>query len=113
MCEIIFILNCHGGNRAAIGALRGKLTFEERLPLSIISYSWSDLPTVFEEKNKVIKVDKNSPGVFTNHAGEVETSIQLYLQPDLVDKGSAFWTSGVLGDPSYGTREKGNFVCKL
>ena len=37
----------------------------------------------------------------------METSLQLYLQPDLVDVNKAEWAPGALGDPSSGTREKG------
>jgi creatinine amidohydrolase/Fe(II)-dependent formamide hydrolase-like protein len=86
------------------------LAQEEQLPISVVAYHWSELPTVAEEKNTVIEADKNSPGVKGAHAGEEETSINLYLQPELVDEGSASWTPGVLGDPSYGTREKGEHL---
>ena len=41
------------------------------------------------------------------HAAEMETSLQLYLQPELVEKGSATWAPGVYGDPTKATYEKG------
>lgn len=103
----IFFLNGHGGNKQdfIIAAMPSKLAAEEGVSSSI-GYTWWDVPTVVEEMENVSESDKGSIG----HAGELETSIQLYLQPELVDAGAATWVRGVWGDPSAGTREKGERV---
>ena len=41
------------------------------------------------------------------HAGEFETSVQMYLQPELVDAEEAAWAPGAFGDPSAGSEDKG------
>lgn len=100
----ILFLNGHGGNKQdlIIAAMSSKLAAEEGVPSSV-GYTWWDIPAVAEEIEKVCESDNGSIG----HAGEIETSIQLYLQPELVDMGAAVWVRGVWGDPSTGTREKG------
>ena len=101
----ILFLNGHGGNRFIVAAMRRKLASEEGVP-STVGYTWWDLPQVAEELKLVSESDKGNIG----HAGEMETSIQLYLQPELVDKDATSWVRGVWGDPATGTREKGERV---
>jgi len=98
--KIVF-LNGHGGNTPTIAALRVKLPSEDNIPA--IGYTYWELPSVPEQLRKISQSDKGSIG----HAGEMETSLQLYLQPALVDKRKLKWVPGVLGDPSKGTRDKG------
>ncbi len=96
--KIVF-LNGHGGNIGVIDSMRRKLMNEDNGP-SCIGYTYFTL--VDEELKAISEVD------FTiGHAAEMETSLQLYLQPELVDKGAATWVPGVAGDPSKGTYEKG------
>ena len=98
----ILFLNGHGSNEFVIAAMRPKLAAEEGV-LSTIGYTWWNLPSASEEMKSISEADKGSIG----HAGELETSMQLYLQPELVDMATAVWARGVNGDPSFGTREKG------
>jgi len=96
--KIVF-LNGHGGNMGAISSMRMKLMNEDNGP-SCIGYTYYTL--VDEELKAISEVD------FTiGHAAEMETSLQLYLQPGLVDKGVVTWVPGVFGDPTKGTYEKG------
>jgi len=102
----ILFLNGHGGNSAVVDAMRTKLAAEERI--SVVGYTYWDLPSVPEEWKRISRSDKG----FVGHAAEIETSMQLYLQPDLVDMGAAVWVPGVFGDPSTATREKGERLHK-
>ena len=97
----ILFLNGHGGNSAVVAAMRTKLAAEEGV--SVVGYTYWELPSVSEEWKKLCQSDKG----FVGHAAEIETSMQLYLQPGLVDMGAAVWVPGVFGDPSTATREKG------
>lgn len=98
----ILFLNGHGGNETVINAMQRKLVAEDGVP-GTAGYTWWHIPSVAEEIKIISESHQNS----IYHAGELETSIQLYLQPDLVNKDAAVWVRGVLGDPSTGTREKG------
>jgi len=100
----ILFLNGHGGNSAVIAAMRTKLADEEGA--SAIGYTYWDMPSVPEEMATVCQSDKG----FIGHAGEIETSLQLYLQPELVDMAAAVWVPGLWGDPSTGAREKGKRI---
>jgi creatinine amidohydrolase len=100
----ILLLNGHGGNSAIVAVTRAKLADEEGI--SAMSYTYWDMPSVPEEMEAVSQSDKG----FIGHAAEIETSLQLYLQPQLVDKGAAVWVPGLWGDPSTATREKGERI---
>jgi creatinine amidohydrolase len=93
----LLLLNGHGGNISAVGAMRMILAYELSCPPSVALF-WAQLPS--------------QPKPTKEHAGELETSYQLYLQPELVDKDSLFWTEGVFGDPSKATRERGERMIK-
>jgi creatinine amidohydrolase len=103
----ILFLNGHGGNSAIVAAMRIKLAAEEGF--SCIATTYWDLPSVSGQIKKVSQSDKG----FIGHAGEIETSLQLFLQPELVDQGAATWSPGVWGDPSTGAREKGESIVKV
>jgi creatinine amidohydrolase len=103
----ILFLNGHGGNVAVIDALKRKLVAEDGVP-GTAGYTWWQMPLMGE----AIKSVSDSGWDSVDHAGEIETSIQLYLQPDLVDKNAAVWVKGVFGDPSKGTCEKGERLIK-
>ena len=98
----ILLLNGHGANRHIISAMPLKLATEEHIP-SVIGYSLWTPPYVVEEAKTISESGIGKVG----HACELETSMQLYLQPELVDTAAAVWARGVRGDPSTGTREKG------
>jgi creatinine amidohydrolase len=100
----ILFLNGHGGNSAIIAAMGIKLAAEEGI--SVIGYTYWNISPTDEVMEAVSEADKG----FIGHAGEIETSLQLYLQPELVDMNRAAWTSGVCGDPSKGSREKGERI---
>jgi creatinine amidohydrolase len=100
----ILFLNGHGGNSPVIAAMRTKLADEEGI--SAIGYTYWEMPSVPEEMATVSQSDKG----FIGHAGEIETSLQLYLQPQLVDMDAAVWVPGLWGDPSTGAREKGERI---
>ena len=100
----ILFLNGHGGNSAVIAAMRTKLAAEEGV--SAVGYSYWEMPSVPEEMKRASQSDKG----FIGHSAEIETSLQLYLQPELVDTGAAVWVPGIWGDPSAGTCEKGERI---
>jgi creatinine amidohydrolase len=101
----ILLLNGHGGNKPLIESIRLKLWEEKRIP-SVHGFTYWELPGVQEVMRSISVTDKGLIG----HSGEFETSLQLFLQPEFVDAKSAAWTSGVQGDPSVGTSEKGKIV---
>lgn len=96
----IFILNGHGGNSGVINSMRVKLLNEDKSVTSCIAYTYWRL--IDRELEAISETDFR-----IGHAAEIETSLQLYLQPELVDKKAASWAPGVAGDPSKGTYEKG------
>jgi len=100
----IFFLNGHGGNSPIVAAMRTKLAAEEGI--SSVGYDYWNISRTWDEMEAVSETDKG----FIGHAGELETSLQLYLQPHLVDMDSAEWTSGVCGDPTMGSRQKGESI---
>ncbi len=98
----ILFLNGHGGNMPLVQSIRLKLWEENRIP-SVYGFTYWELPGVPEAMRAMSETDKGQIG----HSGEFETSLELFLQPDLVDTGGAEWTSGVMGEPRSGSREKG------
>jgi creatinine amidohydrolase len=100
----ILILNGHGGNSGIVNSLRIKLAYEDGMPTVVHTY-W-EMPSVIEEMKKVSQTDKGDIG----HAGEMETSLQLYLQADLVDIASAVKVPDIAGDPTTASREKGEYI---
>ena len=101
----ILFLNGHGGNSAVIAAMRFKLTAEDGVT-SVIGYDYWNLYPTPEVMETVSETDRG----FIGHSGEMETSLQLYLQPELVDMDCAVWVPGVCGDPTVGSREKGERI---
>lgn len=124
----IIILNGHGGNHHTLKSIAIKLA-EENIFVLVFSH-WELLA---EELKAWSDADEGSIG----HAGEWETSIQLYLRPHLVDSNYKtsdtldstqfdpkypFLTfaekqketlSGVMGDPGVASREKGKKYVSL
>jgi creatinine amidohydrolase len=97
----ILFLNGHGGNSAIVSAMRLKLAAEHGI--SVVGYTYWDLPGVAAAWRSVSETDAG----FVGHAGEVETSLQMYLQPELVKMDGARWVPGMYGNPSRASREKG------
>ncbi|MBW1695637.1 MAG: creatininase family protein [Deltaproteobacteria bacterium] len=97
----ILFLNGHGGNSPIVQSMQRKLAAEQQI--TVFSYDYWNLPSVPEEMRRISESDKGGIG----HSGEIETSFQLYLQPELVDETAARWVSGARGDPSFGSRAKG------
>ncbi len=104
----VLILNGHGGNAGIVYSLCLKLTHEDGIPT--VTYTYWQMPSVTEELLKIAQTDKGLGKDIIGHAGEMETSLQLYLQPELVDMGSAVQVPGMMGDPTSGTREKGEHI---
>lgn len=100
----ILFLNGHGGNTPIVKSLRLKLAYEDNVTAIGIDY-W-ELPPVLERMAEICAIDKG----FVGHAGEVETSLQLYLQHHLVDESSQEWAEGGRGNPSEATPEKGQLI---
>lgn len=128
----ILLVNGHGGNAPALAATTVQLSADLRLFVSSVSY-WSLIPDVLAE---VGTSDFGGMG----HAGEMETSIALYLRPECVAEmlpaadlptyrgrheaidfrapGPVLTPldmardtrDGIIGDPSVATREKGRSI---
>jgi creatinine amidohydrolase len=73
----IVLLNGHGGNMAFIRAAVIKLA-AQGIPAAAVTY-WDLIP---KEMATISETDGGGIG----HAGEMETSLQLYLRPHLVEK---------------------------
>lgn len=97
----ILLLNGHGGNSPIVAGMRTKLANEDGV--SVVGYDYWGLPAMPEAMRRLCPVDRG----FVGHSGEFETSVQLYLQSELVDTREAVWAPGAFGDPSAGTEEKG------
>jgi creatinine amidohydrolase len=111
------ILNCHGGNYILANIVQEGSAQGKRMALFPSSRDWADA--------------RQSAGLTTSnhedmHAGELETSILLHVNPELVREGyhAADWTAddrrhllttgmsgytrnGVIGRPSLASAEKG------
>jgi creatinine amidohydrolase len=122
----IIMLNGHGGNRDIQRVVSVKLS-EEDIWILPITY-WEMVPEVMRD-------NAETDGDFVGHGGEWETSLQLYLRPDLIDRarmvadprrqprlsdGIFAFTGyperrrerphGVAGDPTSATAEKGQIL---
>jgi creatinine amidohydrolase len=118
----IVLLNGHGGNEQPAWAAAVKLAEEDVWPLALTYWHMAD-----PELAAWSEADAGSIG----HAGEWETSLQLYLRPHLVDMARAVrdeprtkfghevarfarfperrreMKHGVIGDPTVASTEKG------
>ena len=125
----IVLLNGHGGNRGLLLLMVPKLK-AEGVPVAALTY-WD---MIHKEMATLSEMDDGRIG----HSGEMETSLQLYLQPHLVDKsligpnlaapvylasqkgtlapgvipfrGTTDAPHGILGDPTKGTAAKGERI---
>jgi len=119
------ILNGHGGNRRPLSLfLRKMLEKNKRIELYILNQPWGPIMDFINEIKETRVVE---------HAGEIETSMMLYLTPNLVKldrvKGEAklgkrwivpfletmvdwqrYAYMGYVGDPRKGSREKGEKI---
>ena len=95
----IVLLNGHGGNR---GLLKGMaLELRDRLEIPVLAVTYWDLMM------ETIEAVREGQGRSIGHAGEMETSIQLFLQEELVVADQMKLAPGVTDDPGLGRREKG------
>ena len=94
----IVLLNGHGGNRSLVEALALELRHRLSIPILPVTY-WDLVPQVLEEV-------REGEGVSIGHSGELETSIQLYLQPQRVADDQPL-APGVTDDPTLGEAAKG------
>ncbi len=101
----VMFLNGHGGNTAIVASIRLKLLEEKGIP-SIYGFTYWELPDMAGAMRDISETDKG----FIGHAAEFETSLQLLLQPDLVDMEVAEWDTGVAGNPASASREKGKLM---
>lgn len=74
----IMLLNGHGGNRASLEVLGQEIFAELGLTVSTLAY-WDLVPDLV----KALKKTKSSG---MGHSGELETSLMLYLAPQLVNR---------------------------
>jgi len=75
--ERIVVLNGHGGNRAINQAIAIKLAEED---IFILPITYWDMVT------EVLETESDRDHGSIGHAGEWETSLQLFLRPELVDR---------------------------
>ncbi len=130
----ILIVNGHGSNRPLVEVAARQATMDNDALVAAFSY--------FELARDSIGDIRESPKGWVAHADEIETSLYLYLQPEGVRKELAapenrmlhsdFWwqdleggarvgmmewwstfsSTGVLGDPTLGSAEKGERLYK-
>lgn len=81
--ERVILLNGHGGNRSINQAIAVKLAEEDIFILPI---------TYWDMVQELLDTESERDAGSIGHAGEWETSLQLFLRPELVDR------SRVLGD---------------
>ena len=97
----LLFLNGHGGNTPIVSGLRTKLATEDGVEAFGVNY-W-EVPGAAEAMERICPVDRG----FIGHSGEVETSLQMYLQPACVDPARARWVPGASGNARPATAEKG------
>ena len=98
----ILLLNGHGGNTAVVAGMRTKLAEEDGVA-SVVGCDYWDAPGMPDAMRRLCPIDRG----FVGHAGEFETSVQMHLQPELVDARQAVWAPGAFGDASAGSEDKG------
>ena len=101
----IFFLNGHVGNDVAITACSRKLGPEDGVSTAV-GYGYWEMPGLHEIAEVVCETDK----CYIGHSGELETSMELYLQPELIDMSAEFYVRGTSGDPSKATADKGERI---
>ena len=130
--KIVFV-NGHGGNPPVITAASFDLKFSHNVHVFLFN-AWSLIPFIGEEQLK-----RQAPKNIDFHGGELETSVMLAIDPELVhmewgvdETNPKFaqgklvtftgpvtvnWNSkfdvapsGISGQPSYGTAEKGEQI---
>ena len=83
----IFILNGHGGNVSALGAITGELAHELNAKVATATY-WH----LRETRERFAEILEHQDNV--RHAGEAESSMLLALVPELVDREAMRNTEG-------------------
>jgi creatinine amidohydrolase len=73
----IILLNGHGGNRSINQVISTKLAEKDVWVLAI---------TYWDMSQKILDEEAETDFGFIGHGGEWETSLQLYLRPDLIDE---------------------------
>ena len=94
----IVLLNGHGGNRSSLEVLGQELFVEFGLTVNTLAY-WDLVPDLVKSLKKT-----KSSGM--GHSGELETSLMLYLAPELVNRQDI--PQGVLGINRTGQRAGSN-----
>lgn len=124
--KILAIINCHNPNNPSISQASFKLL--SRLQLKTLNLTF---PGLEEAYHKYCESELWKPGIF--HADELETSMMLYLRPDLVKLSLAernypkppttfgfhphswsdFSKISVIGDPTKASEEKGRLLFRF
>jgi len=94
----ILVVNGHAGHHDPLQQVSEELAVEG-VTMRAVTY-WLLVPQAMHD---LFEVDKGNIG----HAGEIETSLQLHLQPEHADMSQAVRIPGVGGDPATATAEKG------
>lgn len=94
----IVLLNGHGGNQSLLEALALELRHRLKVPILAATY-WDLIPEVLEEV-------REGEGIGIGHSGELETSVQLYLQPERVADHRPL-VVGITDDPTLAEAAKG------
>jgi len=121
--EKVILLAGHWGKSHIIALREASLKIKRRHPLvEILLIPYPELAD--REARSVLETEREEIG----HAGEFETSIMLALQPNLVKmekaegesphfprfatitSGRKWMKTGVMGEPKFATREKGEIV---
>lgn len=89
--DAILLLNGHGGNTPVIGNVVKKVG-KENPDVEVLGLSYYQL------SNQVMEDIRESEAGGTGHGGEFETSLMMYLEPNLVREE---WIEGTLHRPQY------------
>lgn len=131
--EICRSLSAYGPRRfyvlnTGISTVRALKPAAERLAAEGVLMTWTDLPKALGELEKTVATQP-----YGSHADEIETSMMLYMAPETVDMTKAvrdchpdrpggltrrpdgpgtYSPTGVWGDATLATREKGKVICE-
>jgi creatinine amidohydrolase len=81
--DAVLVVNGHGGNKSLVASVPRIVGPAHYPDVDIRACTYFELP----DEETIARIRRSDPGG-AGHAGEFETSLMLYLRPDLVDESS-------------------------